>query len=173
MTDLGALRRNPPRLPAGAFRSPVRIRFSHTDPAGIVYFANYFDMFNSVVEDWVDQALGLDYADLILTHRCGLPVVHAECDFLQPSRMGETVSLGVVVNRVGGSSIDIRIIGEHGGDHDDDQGGGRGTGQETGAGTRLVGRLVLVAMNLDTHRAIPVPDALRSAIDSYRTACHG
>jgi 4-hydroxybenzoyl-CoA thioesterase len=159
VTDADALRRDPPRLPPGAFRSPVRIRFSHTDPAGIVYFANYFDMFNAVVEDWVNQALGLDYADLILTHRRGLPVVHAECDFLRPSRMGETISLGVVVDRVGGSSIDIRIIGEH------------GAGAEVE--TRLVGRLVLVVMSVDTHRAIPIPADLRSAIDSYRTACHG
>lgn len=147
----------PLRLPRGAFRARVPIRFSHTDPAGIVYFPNYFDMFNALVEDWVNMALGLDYAELILAHRRGLPVVHAECDFLRPSRMGETLTLGVVVERLGRTSIAIRIIGEHEG------------GEEPEA--RLVGRLVLVSMSLDTHRAIPVPDDLRAAIETYEAAC--
>lgn len=155
MTD-GAF---PNHLPPGAFRSRVPIRFSHTDPAGIVYFPNYFDMFNALVEDWVNMALGLDYAELILTNRRGLPVVHAECDFLRPSRMGETLTLGVVVERLGTSSITIRIIGEH---------EGEGPVEPE---TRLVGKLVLVSMSLDTHRAIPVPDDLREAIETYEAAC--
>ncbi len=32
--------------PDGAFTRSVPIRFSHCDPAGIVYFPHYFDMFN-------------------------------------------------------------------------------------------------------------------------------
>ena len=38
--------------PQGAFTRTVRIRFSHCDPAGIVYFPHYFDMFNGLIEDW-------------------------------------------------------------------------------------------------------------------------
>jgi 4-hydroxybenzoyl-CoA thioesterase len=152
---------SPYRLPPGAFRVRVPIRFSHTDPAGIVYFPNYFDMFNALVEDWVNMALGLDYATLILTNRRGLPIVHAECDFLRPSRMGETLTLGVVVERLGTSSIAIRIIGEHEGE------------ERSEPETRLVGKLVLVSMSLDTHRAIPIPDDLRTAIEGYISACRG
>jgi 4-hydroxybenzoyl-CoA thioesterase len=37
--------------PPGAFTRTVAIRFSHCDPAGIVYFPNYFDMFNGLIED--------------------------------------------------------------------------------------------------------------------------
>ena len=36
-------------LPAGAWRITVPVRFSHCDPAGIVYFPRYFDMINGVV----------------------------------------------------------------------------------------------------------------------------
>lgn len=147
------------QLPRGAFRARVPIRFSHTDPAGIVYFPNYFDMFNALIEDWVNSALDLDYAQLILTHRRGLPVVHAECDFLCPSRMGETLTLGIVVERLGGSSVSLRIIGQHEGPE--------------GIEVRLIGRLVLVTMSLETHRAIPVPPDLRAAIERYQASCHG
>jgi len=38
--------------PQGAFTRTVPIRFSHCDPAGIVYFPHYFDMFNGLIEDW-------------------------------------------------------------------------------------------------------------------------
>ena len=46
-------------LPAGAWRITVPVRFSHCDPASIVYFPRYFDMINGVVEDWFAGALGL------------------------------------------------------------------------------------------------------------------
>ena len=52
--------------PAGAFTRSVSIRFSHCDPAGIVYFPHYFNMFNGLIEDWYTQELGYDYAELIM-----------------------------------------------------------------------------------------------------------
>ena len=55
--------------PAGAFTRSVPIRFSHCDPAGIVYFPHYFDMFNGLIEDWYTQELGYDYAALIMGDR--------------------------------------------------------------------------------------------------------
>ena len=38
--------------PPGAFTRSVPIRFSDCDPAGIVYFPHYFDIFNGLIEDW-------------------------------------------------------------------------------------------------------------------------
>jgi 4-hydroxybenzoyl-CoA thioesterase len=55
--------------PEGAFTRTVPIRFSHCDPAGIVYFPHYFDMFNGLIEDWYTEQLGVDYAKLILNDR--------------------------------------------------------------------------------------------------------
>ena len=51
--------------PNGAFTRSVTVRFSHCDPAGIVYFPHYFDIFNGLIEDWYEQELGYNYADLI------------------------------------------------------------------------------------------------------------
>ena len=36
--------------PAGAFTRSVPVRFSHCDPAGIVYFPHYFDIFNGLID---------------------------------------------------------------------------------------------------------------------------
>ena len=50
----------PPR-----FERPLRIRFGHCDPAGIVYFPQYLVMLNGLLEDWFTDGLGVSYAELL------------------------------------------------------------------------------------------------------------
>ena len=94
--------------PASAFTRSVPIRFSHCDPAGIVYFPHYFNMFNGLIEDWYTQELGYNYAELIMGSQFGFPFVHIECDFKIPSRMGEVIDLTLLVERIGRSSLGRR-----------------------------------------------------------------
>ena len=44
------------------FERRRRIRFGQCDPAGIVFYPQYFVLFNALVEDWVSDALGSPYA---------------------------------------------------------------------------------------------------------------
>ena len=129
------------------------VRFSHCDPGGIVYFPRYFDLMNAMVEDWFYQRLGLDYAGRLMSDGQGLPTVHAECDFVRPSLMGETLTWGLTVERVGTSSITVKIAAACDGEE------------------RLRATLVLVATSLDTHRPIPLPDDLRQAVETYQADC--
>jgi 4-hydroxybenzoyl-CoA thioesterase len=92
------------------FDMPMRIRFAHCDPAGIVYFPQYLVMTNALVEDWFNDALGIDYARMISARRIGLPIVKLNCEFSRPSRMGETVTLTLAVDSVGQRSIRIDIV---------------------------------------------------------------
>lgn len=133
------------------FSRDVRIRFSHSDPAGIVYYPNYFDMFNSVIEDWFAD-LGFDYPTQIGEFRRGFPTVHAECDFLTPCRMGETLTLSLVIEDLGRSSIKLALHGHIGGT------------------ARLRAALVLVIISLDTGKSIPIPADLRRRFEAYRDA---
>lgn len=137
------------------FSRDVRIRFSHSDPAGIVYYPNYFDMFNSVIEDWFAEALGVDYPTQIAEFRRGFPTVHAECDFMIPSRMGETLTLTLLVESIGRSSLKLAIRGHI-------------EGVE-----RLRASLVLVVISLDTGKSIPIPADLGRQFESYRAASSG
>ena len=136
--------------PEGAFTRTIAIRFSHCDPAGIVYFPHYFDMFNGLIEDWYGQELGYEYAELVMGSQYGFPFVHIECDFKIPSRMGESIDLTLLVDRVGGSSLGMNIIC-----HVD--------GLE-----RLRARLITAMISLKTHKPVPLPPALREKIESYR-----
>jgi len=135
--------------PAGAFTRSVRVRFSHCDPAGIVYFPCYFDMFNGLIEDWYGQELHYDYAELLIGSRHGFPFVHIECDFKVPSRMGDLIDLTLLIDRIGRTSLGLAIVC-----HVD--------GIE-----RLRARMVTAMMALDTGKPVPLPQALRETIEAY------
>jgi 4-hydroxybenzoyl-CoA thioesterase len=136
--------------PAGAFTRSVPVRFSHCDPAGIVYFPHYFDMFNGLIEDWYTQELGYEYAQLIMGSQYGFPFVHIECDFMIPSRIGDVIDLTLLVERIGRSSLGIAIVCHRDGIE------------------RLRARMVTAMMSLETRKPVPLPQDLRQAIESYR-----
>lgn len=132
--------------PRHAFERGQPIRFSHCDPAGLVFFPQYLVMFNQLVEDWFTEALGLPYAEILGARRTGLPTVSLACEFTAPSRMGEVVSLGLSLERIGGASIGLRL------------------GVRCGDEARVTARQVLVTTSLDTHRATPIPADMRRAL---------
>ena len=129
------------------FRQERVIHFSDCDPAGIVFYPQYFVMLNAHIEDWITEGLGVDYYKLVSAGRIGLPTVRLEVDFVAVSRMGDRVALELEVERVGGASLTLRRhIAGVGGDR------------------RMTMRQVLVTTSLDTHRAIELPADLRAAL---------
>lgn len=131
------------RVIGDTFYSDMLVRFSHCDPAGIVFYPQYFVMFNGLVEDWFNQGLGVNYARYITEHRVGFPIVSLNCDFVAPSKIGEVITLGLKLERFGRSSMDLAVACTYQGEQ------------------RLRAKFVLVAMDLNTQRSVPVPDDLR------------
>lgn len=127
------------------------IRFSDCDPAGIVFFPQYFVMFNALVEDWFNEGLGLRYAELIGPRRIGLPTVALQTEFRAISRHGDTIELGLELRRIGSRSLELLL--------------------EVRAGDelRVAASQTLVTTSLDTHRAIALPEDLRSALLCFQT----
>lgn len=140
------------RLPAGAFRSASAVRFSHCDPAGIVYTPRFIDMMNGAIEDLFPGALGLDYHSIIGEERIGLGYASVACDFFQPARMGDQLTLTLVVDHVGGASVRLTVYV-----HRDDDEVARG-------------RFVLVTTSLVTHRPLRY-EPVRSALAAYQERC--
>ena len=135
--------------PRGAFTRSVPVRFSHCDPAGIVYFPHYFNMFNGLIEDWYTEELGFNYAEMIMGSQFGFPFVHIECDFKIPSRMGDVIDLTLLVERVGRSSLGVAIVCHRDGVE------------------RLRARMVTAMMSIETRKPVALPSDLRGAIESY------
>jgi 4-hydroxybenzoyl-CoA thioesterase len=133
------------------FRQSVTVHFSHCDPAGMVFFPQYFVMLNNLVENWFTQGLGIHYATLIAERRIGLPTVSLQADFVAPSRMGEILDFALEVTRLGQKSLTLAVVG-------------RG-----GAQVRLRLQQVLVTTSLDSDQAIDIPADVRAAIAHWQS----
>ena len=129
-----------------------RIRFSDCDPAGIVFYPQYFVMFNGLVEDWVNEGLGLSYHGFVAERRIGLPTVHLDADFKAVSPLGDLVALQLSVEKLGRTSLTLQV-----------QCAGRDHGD-----VRIAMHQVIVTTSLDTHRAIEIPADLRAAIERFK-----
>jgi 4-hydroxybenzoyl-CoA thioesterase len=150
----GTSRSTPPDRAAleGLFSAPVRVRFSHCDPAGIVYFPRWFDLMNDVVEDWFAESLGLDCRGFHQARGIGLGYAHAEADFARPGFWGDRLDVVVRVTRVGGASLALALSAFR------------------GAEPVFAARLVIVTTSLAERHAVPLPDDLRAAAIRYRDA---
>lgn len=93
-----------------SYSRDIQIEFNHCDPAGIVFFPRYFEMVNSVVENFFADVLRHPFARITMEEGCGVPTVRLQVTFTAPSRLGETVRFTLEVEGVGRSSADFRII---------------------------------------------------------------
>jgi len=132
------------------FYSDMLVRFSHCDPAGIVFYPHYFVMFNGLVEDWFNHGLEINYADFITERRLGVPIVNLSCDFKIPSKIGEIITLTLNIEHIGNTSLKLAIHAIY---------------EEE---TRLAAQLTLVVTTLDNLRAVPIPDDLRARLSDFQ-----
>lgn len=132
------------------FTTEVTVRFGDCDPAGIVFYPRYFEMFNNLVEDWCAQGLGISFRELHLQRGLGLPTVHVETSFVAPSELGDLLRAQLRVQKIGGASVTLRVrlVGPAGED-------------------RVRATLVLALMDLKERRAVPIPETLRACIAAF------
>jgi 4-hydroxybenzoyl-CoA thioesterase len=131
------------------FAHDMLVRFSHCDPAGIVYYPWFFDMTHATKEDWFSQGLGYPHSDLMLKRRMGTPTVRIDGEFFKPVQMGDTLRYELKVLRMGNSSIDISI-----------------SGRKDGVEHLRISQ-TLVFMSLESRRPVPIPEDLRPRIAEY------
>jgi len=121
-----------------------KIRFSHCDPTGILYFTHVFDFVNAAVEDWFETGLGMPFHEFHMHHRLGNPVVSTDCSFLHACRFGEEIVLELSPTRIGHSSMEISIAVKVGGEE------------------RMRVRHKTAMISMDSFRAIEIPPELRA-----------
>lgn len=86
----------------------IQIEFNHCDPAGIVFYPRYFEMTNSVVENFFADVLNCSFAKM-MEDRAGVPTARIEVNFHAPSRLGEKLDFALDITRIGRSSVGFRI----------------------------------------------------------------
>ncbi|MEM6291416.1 MAG: acyl-CoA thioesterase [Myxococcota bacterium] len=135
----------------------LQVYWGHCDPAGIVYFPRFFDMFHEAMETWFSAELGAPYDDVIVRRKIGFPSVHTEADFSKPTAFGESIVVELRLEHLGTRSMRLgyRIRGED--DPEDERGRGA---------------TVCAVMDLDPasprfRRSTDLPDDLRAAMTRF------
>ena len=124
------------------FTTSILVRFGDLDGAGIAYYPNLVNFLHEAFEDFFKGHVGRPYPE-VYKGGIGFPTVKVEMEFFAPVHYGDQVEVGVAVERIGRSSVQIRY-----------EGSVRG---------RPVFRACNIAVTVDmkTFRATPIPDWLR------------
>jgi 4-hydroxybenzoyl-CoA thioesterase len=96
------------------FRVKKNVRFSHCDPAGIVFYPRYAELCNEVIEDWFRDALGVSFHTLQEELNLTIPAVRLEIEFLVPSTYRDSLEFTLRVKEIGNTSMLMEIIAWHG-----------------------------------------------------------
>ena len=131
-----------------SYQRLYQIEFNHCDPAGIVFYPRYFEITNSVVENFFAEVVGHSFAQMHLDGmRNGVPTVNIQTDFLAPSRLGDRVTFSLVVERLGAASMTVLITGQ------------------VGDEIRLRAQITLVW--IQDQKPAPWPQALRARLQEF------
>jgi 4-hydroxybenzoyl-CoA thioesterase len=129
------------------FSTRIKVRFGDADPAGLVYYPVIFHYFHIALEEFFAAQCGISYDHLIADERLGFPTVKTEAEFFVPMVYGDEVEVEIFVSKMGRSSAVFEYSARRASD------------------ATLCARAthVQVAMNMDTRRAVPIPEKYRQA----------
>ena len=126
------------------FSTPKKIRFHHCDPAGIVFYPQFFYLLHEAQEDFFAH-IGFAEHDMINAGH-GVPIVDLKTQFLGMCRNGDDIIINLTLSKLGNSSIamDYDIISE--------------------GHVRLRANGVVVYSTVPTGKPVRIPDNLRQAL---------
>ena len=130
-----------------SYTREIQIEFNHCDPAGIVFYPRYFEMTNSVVENFFADVVGRSFASMHRGAENGVPTVSLAAEFVAPSRLGDKVLFSLKIEKLGRSSVSLKIEGH------------------MGAELRL--RVALVLVWIDGMKSAAWPEAMRARLAAY------
>lgn len=136
------------------FSVQKQIRFHHCDPAGIVFYPQFFYLLHEVYEDFLTH-IGYPEHDLI-TSGVGTPIVDLQTEFVGMCRHGDLVDISLGLSRLGQASMGIwyEIYGQTALEQDS-------------PGLKLRAKTVLVFSETPNGKAVPIPEPLRQALLPY------
>ena len=87
----------------------VTIQFGDCDPAGIVYYPNYFRMFDNATAALLSAAFGMNKRQWLERYQiAGIPMVDTGAKYLIPSQFGDVVEIRTGIVELGRSSFSLR-----------------------------------------------------------------
>ena len=138
------------KVPANAFRSRQLVRFAHCDPAGVVFYPRFFDLFSTALEDWFQSGIACPFGgEFMLKRNLRIPGLSITAEFLRACRMGEFLDIDLWVTRMGKSSLDLALAGSVAGE------------------PRLRAAWAVCIIDFATFKATPIPEDLRGRMQNF------
>ena len=132
-----------------------RVRWGDVDAAGIIFYGSYIRFFE-IAETEVFRAVGLPYGAIFDQFQIWLPRVHLECDFHRAAQLDDLLEVSVYVGNIGRTSLRLNFEVRRKRDNG-----------EIEPDLIATAHFVLVSTRRDTLEPVPVPDALRAALEPY------
>jgi len=123
----------------------VSTRWTDNDIYGHVNNAVYYHYFDSVINDYLISDGGLDIHDGEVV---GF-IVHSECDYLSAVNYPGDLEVGIATRKVGNSSVTYQV----------------GLFQLGAEQASALGSMVHVFVQQSTGKPVPIPPALRQAME--------
>lgn len=136
------------------FMTHKRVRFHHCDPAGIVFYPQFFYLMHEAQEDFLSH-IGFPLHALIGAG-AGVPIVDLKTEFLGMCRNGDELTVTLELTRLGSASIGMHYeIYE------------RPPTLEKPGAIKLRADGIVVHVKVPHGKPAPIPDELRSALLPY------
>jgi 4-hydroxybenzoyl-CoA thioesterase len=86
----------------------TRIEWGQCDPAGIIFYVRYFDIFDVATTVMIERALGMTKFEYLKAYDfLGHPLVETRARFLKPTRFGDEVEIKTAIVDCGRSSFKL------------------------------------------------------------------
>ena len=99
--------------PIVAGTMPYRVAMADVDAYGVVYYANFFTMFERGRTE-LFRAIGIDYSRIFRQRQILMPVVEAACRYVAPVVYDDLINIETALTNIGSKGIrfDYRIMRE-------------------------------------------------------------
>jgi 1,4-dihydroxy-2-naphthoyl-CoA hydrolase len=84
------------------------IRLHHTDAAGIVFFANLFNLVHECYESFLEPEV--TFNSIFNELHLEMPIVHAEADYNKPLCVSDMITIKLHLRDIGNSSFTIEYF---------------------------------------------------------------
>lgn len=136
------------------FTVQKQVRFHHCDPAGIVFYPQFFYLLHEVQEDFLAH-IGFP-EHVLIAGGTGVPIVDLKTEFLGMCRNGDALTMTLELTRIGNSSMGMQYEIH-----------GTPSASDPTKTIRLRAHGVVVYSQVPNGKPVRIPDDMRSALMPY------
>ena len=131
------------------FYHPVRVRYVEVDAQRHVFFGHFLTYFDVTLVEYM-RAVGYAYADMVGSG-VDMFYVRAECDYKGRARFEDLLHVHARIGHIGNTSFTFEFA----------------IYKQPADDLIATGKIVAVAVDVETERPTRVPDGLRQAVARY------